>query len=250
MTEQKPGRIQSIDALRGLCVVLMCVHHFLYDLTAFLGAPWVLFSNPVFDVLHFIFAGCFILLSGVSSRFSRSNVKRGLKVIAVALALTLVTWLGDFVAERLWDESWGLLIVFGVLHLLGFCMLFYGLTRKLWDRLPDKAAPVLYILLTVLTAKYVGGVYGTKLPWLFPLGFLTEGFYSADYFPILPWIFVFLLGTWLGEKIRLRKLPEGFYTAEFPFFPMLGRHALLIYILHQPILAGLTLLIGAVFGIL
>ena len=87
-----------------------------------------------------------------------------------------------------------------------------------------------------------------RVPFFF--GFVSSGFYSADYFPILPWIFVFLLGTWLGGKIREGKLPERFYTARFPFFPKVGRHALLIYILHQPILAGLCFLIGWVFGIL
>ena len=86
MSRPAGERIQSIDALRGLCVVLMCIHHLLYDLAAFLGAPWWLFDNPVFRILHYIFAGCFIFLSGLSSRFSRSNTKRGLKVIAIALA--------------------------------------------------------------------------------------------------------------------------------------------------------------------
>ncbi len=250
MSEAKPQRIQSIDALRGLCVVLMCIHHLLYDLAAFLGAPWWLFTNPVFDILHYVFAGCFILLSGVSSRFSRSNIKRGIKVIAVALALTLVTWLGDRLAAAFMGGELGILIVFGVLHLLGFCMLFYGLTRKLWDRIPDWLMPALCVLLVVLTAKCTNGGYLTEKPWLFIFGFTTETFYSADYFPILPWVFVFLLGTWLGGKIRAGKLPEAFYTARFPFFPKVGRHALLIYILHQPILAGICFLIGWIFGIL
>ena len=75
MSEAKPGRIQSIDALRGLCVLLMCIHHFLFDLAAFLGAPWWLYENPAFSVFQFMVAGCFILLSGVSSRFSRSNIR-------------------------------------------------------------------------------------------------------------------------------------------------------------------------------
>lgn len=250
MTGGKPERIQSIDALRGLCVLLMCIHHFLYDMAAFLGAPWWIFTNPVFDTLHYLFAGCFILLSGVSSRFSRSNLRRGGKLIAVALALTLVTCLADWLSLRLWGEDFGVRILFGVLHLLGFCMVFYGLTARWLDRLPGPLLPLLCLVLLILTAKNVSGLFITDQVWLFPFGYLTEGFYSADYFPILPWIFVFLAGTWLGGLIREGKLPPGFYTARFPFFPQLGRHALLIYLLHQPILAGLTLLIGAVFGIL
>ena len=250
MSSLKQGRIQAIDALRGLCVVLMCVHHLLYDLCSFLGAPWWLFTNPVLDVLHYLFAGCFIFISGISSRFSRSNMKRGLKVIAVALALTAATWLGDRLALRILGYELGILIVFGVLHLLGFCMLFYGLTRKLWDKLPGWFAPILYLLLIILTAKCTDGLYGTQLRWLFPFGFLYDGFYSADYFPILPWLFVFLAGTWAGGYIRAGKLPERFYTAQFPFFPKVGRHALTIYIVHQPVLAGLTLAVGAIFGIL
>ena len=87
--EQAKQRIELMDAMRGLAVCLMVIHHFLYDLCAFCGAPWWLFTNPVFDPLHYFFAGLFILLSGVSSNFSRSNLKRGLKALAVSLGITL-----------------------------------------------------------------------------------------------------------------------------------------------------------------
>lgn len=249
MTKYSGGRIESMDALRGLCVVLMCFHHFFYDLAAFLGAPWWIFNNPVFNVLHYIFAGLFILLSGVSSRFSRSNLKRGAKLLAVALALTLVTWLGDLLGEKLMGQEPGVLIVFGVLHMLALCMLFYGLTAKFWDRLPDWFMVPLCVFCTVLAARLTNGLTVARPEWAFPFGFITESFYSADYFPMFPWLFVFLLGTWLGGKIRAGKLPERFYSAKFPFFPRVGRHALLIYILHQPALLLLTLGIGALLGI-
>lgn len=251
MTKKPAGeRIQSIDALRGLCVVLMCIHHLLYDIAAFLGAPWWIFTNPVLDVLHYLFAGCFIFLSGVSSRFSRSNIRRGLKLLVIALLLTLVTRLGDFIGERFFGEKPGIFISFGVLHLLSLCMLFYGLTRRLWDRLPRWLLALIALAGIIATAKLVNGIVGTESRMLFPVGLIREDFYSADYFPLFPWIFVFLGGTLAGGLIRERRFPEKFYTAKFRFFPAVGRHALLIYILHQPVLAGLTVLAGVLTGIL
>ncbi|MDR2600221.1 MAG: DUF1624 domain-containing protein [Oscillospiraceae bacterium] len=60
---------------------------------------------------------------------------------------------------------------------------------------------------------------------------------------MLPWIFVFLLGTWIGIYIKENKFPKWFYNFKIPFFPLIGRHALLVYILHQPILYGLIMLV-------
>ena len=236
MNEQKNlNRIEIIDGLRGFSVVLMVAHHLLYNLVAFLDAPSWFFFNPVFSVLAPFFAGLFIFLSGVSSRFSRSNINRGLKCLALSAVITAVTY---FIGMPIW---------FGVLHLLGFCMLFYGLTRKFWDKIPRSAAPCLFI------ALIVGGAIATRniairnvLAWV--LGLAPRGrdfIFSYDYFPLLPWMFVFLLGTWAGWYVKERKLPERFYEAKFWIFPHVGRKALLIYMLHQPILYGL--IIGILF---
>ena len=127
-------RIEIIDALRGLSVVLMVFHHLGYNIWQFLDGPRWLFFNPVFDILHYVFAGLFIFLSGVSSRFSRDNIKRGAIVVVFAMLVTFVT--NRVIYMPIW---------FGILHLLGFCMLFYGLTFKLWNIIPKIIAPVLYI---------------------------------------------------------------------------------------------------------
>ena len=221
-------RIPLIDVLRGLAVLLMVIHHFLYDLVAFCGAPGWLFSNPVFDFLHFVFAGLFILLSGVSSNFSRSNVKRGLKALACALVITAVTVVMDMP------------ILFGVLHLLGTCMVLYGLTRPLWEKLPFWVVPAVSLLGLVLTGDMVGGV-SSESRWLWMLGWTYEGFVSTDYFPLLPWVFVFLLGTWAGKYIKAGRMPAWFYGADCPPLAAVGRHSLVIYVLHQPMLYGLTM---------
>ncbi len=238
---EKKKRIDAIDAARGLALILMVIHHGLLDLHVLCGAPYWLFSNPVFDVLHYFFAGLFIFLSGLCCRFSRSNLKRGLICFAVAMVLTVVTSL-PFIDEP---------IRFGVLHLLGFCMVFFALTRRAWDAVPRRAAPFLYIALIVFTAWLVEN---TSLPeglarWIFPFGWTYPGFRSADWFPVFPWLFVFLLGTWAGLYVVERKLPEWFYTFTCPVLPQIGRRSLLIYVLHQPILYALILAVKAAAGI-
>lgn len=225
------GRIELMDALRGLAVCLMVVHHFFYDLCAFLGAPWWLFTNPVFDVLHYVFAGLFIFLSGISSDFSRSNFRRGAKAMALALGITVVT------------HFMGMTIVFGVLHLLASCMLLFALTRRVWEALPAWVLPALCIAAIVLTAPCANGV-ATQTPHLWIFGFTRPEFASSDYFPLLPWAFVFLLGTWAGRYVKAGRLPAWFYSAKAPRFAAVGRRALVIYVLHQPVLYGVTMLLG------
>ena len=232
--EQQPRakeRIQSIDTLRGLCVILMVGHHFLFDLMTFADAPEWLFYNPLFTILEPIFAGCFIMLAGVSSRFSRSNIKRGLRVLVAALAVSVVSFLIYMP------------IIFGILHFLGLAMVFYGLTHSLWERLPHKLQPWLYILL-LLASILLLKLAEVESHYLWIFGFTYPGFVSADFFPLLPWIFVFLFGAWLGQPVKERCLPSWVFTIKPPFLPSVGRHAFIIYLLHQPILYGVTMLIA------
>ena len=232
--EEKKSRIEIIDALRGLAVTLMVIHHALYNMAAFLDAPWWFYRNPVFDVLQALFIGLFIVISGISSRFSRGNVERGSIVIVISVIITYITVRMDMP------------IYFGILHLLGLLMIFYGLTRKLWDKIPGKAAPVIYIVLivaSVLARVYLSPTSGNPVirDLLSILGWRQPGFVSYDYQTILPWIFVFLFGTWAGQYIRDGKFPSRFYEVKVPFFPLVGRNALLVYVLHQPVLFGITM---------
>ncbi len=235
---QDKQRIELMDAARGLSLILMVFYHFFYDLVVFAGAPRWIFHNVIFDPLQYFFAGLFIFVSGVSSNFSHSNVKRGLKTLAVALVITLVTYYMD------------MLILFGILHFLGTCMLLYGLAQKgfqkLNERLP-RLVPTLCILGVVLTGRFANGV-PTETPHLWMFGLVTPSFQSADYFPLLPWAFVFLLGTWAGKYVRGGRLPKWFYETKVPFLPAVGRKSLLIYVIHQPVLYGLTMLIVRLTG--
>ena len=226
----KKQRIEIIDAARGFAVVLMVLHHFLYDLVTFLDAPRWLFTNTVFDFLHCIFAGLFILLCGVSSNFSRSNLKRGVLTLVMAEIITIVTYFMDMT------------ILFGILHLLAFCMLFYGFTHKLWEKVPKIIMPF-FCIAGGFASYYVVNNMETQSENLWMFGFEYPGFASYDYFPVFPWIFVFLFGTWLGYYIKNNKFPKKFYTLKVPVFPAVGRHSLIIYMAHQPVLYLITLII-------
>lgn len=217
-------RIQLIDAVRGFCVILMVGYHFAFDLVDMLHVSGRLFNSPAVGTFRYLFAGTFILISGVSSRFSHSNVKRGLKVIAAAAAITAATYFFNYT------------VLFGILHFLGFCMVFYGLTSRFWDKMTGGFVPVLYCVLFVLSYLALNRLNPVNASWLWPLGLWNRGFYSSDYYPIFPWIFVFLWGTWLGKYIKDGKFPDWFYTANPPVLPQIGRKSFIIYLVHQPVL--------------
>lgn len=246
-------RIYLMDELRGFAVFCMVFYHAFYTLA-------YLFNLSIGKALLFFFmpaepwfAGLFILISGISSNLSRSNTRRGLKLAAVALIVTLATWL--VVPEER--------ITFGILHFLAVCMILYGLAQRFLlhaDRgfqwWPVVVCAVLYLLTREIGSGTLGiGPASVSLPsalyatdWLAPLGFHTHAFYSADYFPLLPWVFVFFAGTSLGLLAAEERFPEWTYRSRVPFFSWLGRHALVIYVLHQPVIYGVSLLVSSLFS--
>lgn len=227
MTQEKK-RIELLDALRGGALIVMIAHHICYDLCVFCGFPWVWFSNPVWRVVHYLDAGLFILLAGVSSDFSHSNLRRSGKTLLVALLVSAVT---TFMQMP---------VVFGVLHMMGVCMALYGLTQSFWRRLPAWVTPALCLAGTAATYRLVDG-WPTQTPHLWMFGLVTDGFYSSDYFPLLPWVFVFLFGTWLGKYIREERMPRWFYRADCPPLAAIGRHSMAVYVCHQPVIYALVI---------
>ena len=223
-------RFDILDAWRTLAIVLMMVYHFLYDLYIFgiLSADQ-LFSAPM-NVLERFICGSFILLAGASARFSRNNLRHGLIVLAAGLA-------GEIGAALA-----GQTIRFGVLMLLGWSMVLWHLLGEWLQRLPGWSVTAGSGILFFLTRWWTGTVTA-PVEWLYPLGFTAPGFYSADYFPLFPWLFLFFVGTALGGWC-LEQRESKILTASLPgALTWPGRHSLLIYVLHQPVLYGVSYLI-------
>lgn len=248
-------RIHLMDELRGFAVFCMVFYHGFYTLAFLMGQSWGEWLYRFFMPAEPWFAGLFIFIAGISSNLTHSNLVRGVKLLGVALLVTLATAIA--VPEEL--------IVFGILHFLSVCMIAFGLLQLLRRRLgrteepPFRLWPVVVCAVLFIVTRYLASGYlqipfvlrvflpsGWYQAWLAPLGLPGPGFSSADYFPLLPWCFVFAAGTVVGRLAKAGKFPAWTYPSRVPFFSFLGRHALLIYVLHQPIIYGAALLVQAI----
>jgi uncharacterized membrane protein len=237
-----------IDEIRGLAIVNMVAYHLAYDLDGIMGfeLPW--FHGAAGQAWQTAICVTFLLTAGACTSYSRRPFARALKVGACAAAITAATSL-------LYPSQ---AIVFGILHCMCVSMLVRAAFAKPLSRvggIVGFAASALlalgtwrlmygYVGLGAAAAKLPGWLYETK--WLFPLGFRDAGFRSADYFPLFPYMFVFIAG---GFTLRNRyglngaqKLPAWARREHIRPLAFLGRHSLLIYMLHQPaLLAALHL---------
>ena len=246
--EKKTGRVHGLDLLRGAAILVMVVYHGLFSLVYIFGADLDWFRDPIFNNLGApLIGGTFTLISGISSRFSRSSVKRGLKVLAWGLVMTAVT------AIAVPD----LIIQFGILHLMGCCMILIALLKPLLDKIPRGIGAAVFALLYALTYNlphvYLGWKHlwmfpvQTENPFLFPLGMITGGFYSSDYYPIIPWFFLFVVGYYLGSWVKEGRAPAWLYPSRLPWLEFVGRHTLWVYVLHQPLLVAIFWLFFRLF---
>ncbi len=232
-------RVGILDDIRGLCVVLMVGYHALYDLVDIFGLDVPMFRWGVTSFARTLVAATFMFIAGITCRFSRSNWKRGGLTLLAALALTVGTLL-VMPSQQIW---------FGILHFMGSAMLLFALLDPLLSRVSTGLGVGLCAGLFLLFYGVEWGVLGFPGLWeialpqrlytiggLFPLGFCAPGFFSADYYPLLPWIFVFLAGSYVGIPLRDSRAPSWCYPTRSRALTWVGRHAILIYLLHQPIL--------------
>ncbi len=238
MAKQGIRRVQMADEWRGLVILLMVFYHGLYDLVVIFGVDFPWFWTKWAHFLQLFIAGSFIILSGMCCHFSRNNLKRGAIAFGLGLLMTLATWIA--LPSQV--------IRFGVLHLLGASMMLFALLRPILNKLPtDLGAPLLVFLFVLvdkvpyhqlgigpLTIQLPDSLYQSS--WLFWLGFPRADFFSADYFPLIPWLFLFLAGSFLGRYAAEGRLPQGAYKSRLPWLAAVGRHTIWIYLLHQPVL--------------
>lgn len=229
-----------IDNIRAVAMISMIIYHAVWDLVYLYGVKWAWYEGFFSKIWQQSICWTFILLSGFCWSFSRNPWKQGIYVSAAGAAVMAVTAVFSYESR----------VVFGVLTMIGAAALVMIPCRKLFRRIAPQYGAFLSFLLFGVTYGVNEGFLGffriklIELPeeWyrnLFTafLGFPERSFFSTDYFSFLPWIFLYAAGyflyrIWEKEKV----IPARWLNREIPFLTALGKRALLLYLIHQPIL--------------
>jgi uncharacterized membrane protein len=229
-------RFKWIDGLRGIAVIMMIYFHLMFDLKSFITPPIDVMPPLFWFAFPKITAALFIFISGISAPLRKSQhqvpIKNNpaLRVLGWACVISVVSILIQMP------------VYFGILHCLGLLML-----CEPWLLRINNARRVgwgLMILVLGITSRTLDLRVPPSLSGLgILLGVLPESgpesaIQMGDWIPLFPWVGLFLLGT---------ALPQTWYSwSDRLTWPSpllwLGRHSLMIYIVHQPILVGLLLL--------
>jgi uncharacterized membrane protein len=232
-------RFWEIDLLRTVAIVMMITFHVLYLLNYFnihnTGVPGVHYG--FWWWFPRVTGGTFIFTAGVSLTIAYSRSKRtsgfllrGLKIFAWGMGITLLTWL---IAPNEY-------VRFGILHFFGIAFILapFFLRFRYMNLILGAALMALgnYLLEQRILVDF---------PWLLWLGLMPHGFSTLDYWPLLPWFGLFIVGMFFGKILY----PQGnrrFNIHEFsnPVTSALtlpGRHPLVIYLAQWPIVIGVLL---------
>jgi uncharacterized membrane protein len=240
------SRLWEIDVARGVAILMMVVFHTVFDLSFFAIAP-VDVATGFWWYFAYAIATLFLLIVGVSLVVShdRAAVKlsgfplakkfvlRGAGIFALGLLVTLATWL--YLPQGY--------VVFGILHLIGVSVMLSPLFFRL------RAWNIPAGIFCILIGWFVISRMSLQTPsmLLLPLGIHGPSFWSVDYTPLFPWLGVVLVGMGVGaflyaggtRHFTLQPLPDLFVRP----LSFLGRHSLVIYLVHQPVIIFLLALV-------
>ncbi|MCU0904261.1 MAG: DUF1624 domain-containing protein [Tabrizicola sp.] len=225
-----PGRLLGLDAARTLAVVCMVIFHFTFDLALFgLIDPGTM-SQPFWYYFARAIAGSFLFLSGISLWLAHGKGirwpafwTRFAKVAGGALLVSLAS---------IWFVPGGT-ILFGILHAIAAASLLGLIALRLPWPVTLAFAAIIFV-----------AAWGPRFPAFDPLWLVWTGLAETrpmmgDYTPLVPWAAPALAGIACAKALKLdqwRGTPPSRLTRILTF-P--GRHSLIIYLVHQPILIGL-----------
>lgn len=256
--KSKKTRFPLIDEYRGFVLINMIAYHAIWDLVYIFGVNWQWYKSSIGFYWQQWICWSFILISGFCWRMGRNPLRRGLMVYGGGVIISAVTLIAMPNSR----------VMFGILTFLGSSMILMIPLDLLCKKVQPVIGAVISFLLFIFTYPVNRGHFGfgkwvlVVLPveWyanVFTtyLGFDEAGFYSTDYFSILPWFFLFVTGYFLygvvfqsasKSEIEHSSLELFLQKSFVPSFGGIGRQSLIIYMLHQPIIYGVLCILNAI----
>lgn len=232
LMQNKKQRFSELDILRGFAVVGMIIYHYFF-IQRFYGISEVNIYSGWWLILARYVQFSFLGLAGISMAISRKSVfvqwKRAFNILIAAVIVNIATYV--VIPENF--------VRFGILHLIALSIFVLApISNRKYLSLIIGFLSLAggYLLKQMTSGNLLMMIIGTK----------TASFSAVDHFPIFPWLSIVAFGIFLGntlynrEKLKpLINLTDNSISVRF--FTFLGRHSLIIYLLHVPVILLITL---------
>jgi len=240
--KSKNHRFIELDLLRGFAISCMVFFHIIWDLDYF----GILQLNKTMYNFNVFFQVLFLTLVGITLSIKNNRIQdrllksynnviyHGLWIFSLGMIITTVTLL--FMPDRP--------VIFGILHCIGLSIVLSTLFLRFKT----------YNLLFGFSIIFIGLIIGhynlanpTFIHLMIGLHQTNVWKYTIDYFPLLPWFGVSLIGIGVGNILyrdnkRSFKIPNILHYRPVTLISWIGKHSLLIYLFHQPLIAGVLFL--------
>lgn len=241
--EAQKERYDLIDGIRGTAIVNMAVFHFLYDVFIVYGKDPLWYGLPAVRIWQQMICQTFIFISGFVWQWGiEGNLRRGLRFNLYGFVISLVTII-IIPSETIW---------FGILNFMGCAVLLMFPLSKAAKKVSPAWGLGICFALFIFCRRVQYGYIGTgmQVPAVFysikiltPLGFPFPGFESSDYFPIIPWMFLYLCGYFFHEIFSGHDTWKAAARHKIPVLSDIGSRTVWIYLVHQPVSMLICLLV-------
>lgn len=226
-------RYGLLDTLRGIALINMLIYHALWDMVYIFGENLSWYTSAYARIWQQSICISFIFISGFCTALSRNSIKRGLTVLLCGVIISLFT--NIFMPENR--------IYFGVLVCIGSCMIISHFLQMPYGKIDSIAGIIISFMLFIFFRNINNGFFmGAELPSFLYKGFIMsyigfpENMYrGVDYFPLLPWFFLFCTGLFTYRAFKKLNLLKYMEKGIKPL-SLIGRHTLVIYMIHQPVI--------------
>ena len=229
------SRFDRLDALRGVAIVWMAAFHFSYDLNYYRLVHQDFHGDPLWTLQRTCIVTLFLLCAGAGQAIASAQGqslprfwKRWAQVAGCALLVSAGSW-------WMFPRSY---ISFGVLHGIAVMLIVVRFTAS-WGGWRWPLGLVAIVLPRLVQDPFFDS---RATDWI---GLVTHLPVTEDYVPVLPWLGVMWWGAAAGQWLLAQRKQwlAGAVPAAARLLAVLGRWSLSFYMVHQPVLIGLLMLV-------